>query len=631
MRSTQFRAPIVGAVMLFTLIAGACTGSDNRTVMPTAADLPSVDAVVTTVKTGACATKYDVGAQILALYPKGKTRDQALIDYAAILLGLVFHQTKAAQTIMYQLWNLTLTQFYASKLTGGMSSTASAAVLKLGTSLYCLVGLDPTGLTLGANPTDPNTVTQVVFPSSQTQTVVTPSQNAGIQIPPTALTTPVTFTITPITTPTFVFPAGPLNTNLDQYGPFFEISVVPQQTLSDSVLVGLCLPTADNAPASTLLAHNLAAGGIEIFQPVTPLFLVGCAPTGMLDIRSPLELARSGDFGRAFAGLGRLAIGALTPTAANAGGSGIGGKTKSFSPFGGVDPTVVIAATSSTSQTGATGSAAPSSPAVQVTTPTGHTQIPGVGVAFAVTQGGGDFTATSSTTQVQNLSTTTDSHGNAAVGSWILGPGANTATATGAYTISTGPSSVTVHGNPVTFSATGTAVSPYSAPGYQYYLIGSSPLGSVSTDTAGFTTLPPTTLSTDWTVGPAPFGNPGGCGPAGVTTVDAVWVNGPTSPTYFLLRKSFTLPNNLTSGTIKVGIAIDNDVRVFLDGTEITSTGGTPDGTGFIEHENCATQDSFIFSAPVAPPPFVGAHLLAIMARDRGGSAYIDAQVTVQP
>ena len=141
MRSSHVRIPFVGSAVLCALVAGACTGGDHRTVAPTAPDLQAADAVVTTVSSGACSAKYDVGAQILTLYPKGKTRDQALIDYAAILLSLVLHQTKPAQTIMYQLWNLTLTQFYASKLTGGMTSTVSAAVLKFGTSLYCLVGL----------------------------------------------------------------------------------------------------------------------------------------------------------------------------------------------------------------------------------------------------------------------------------------------------------------------------------------------------------------------------------------------------------------------------------------------------------------------------------------------------------
>ncbi len=301
MRSRLVSARCALVVMLCTLVAGACTGSDHQSTLPTEPTLPALDATATTVAAGACATKFNVATQIVALFPPGTARNQALVYYAAMLVALATHQTTLAQTLMFRLWSLTLTQFYAGNLVGGMSGTGPTATLALGTALYCLVGLSPTGLTLGATPSSTNAIDTVLFPSSNTQTVVTPSGLAGTQIPGNTLTTPVTIAITPL--PTYTFPSGPLNTNLDQYGPFFEVSVVPQQTFTAPVLVGLCLPTSDDAPPSTLLAHNLATGGIQIFQPVTPTFLECTASSGMLDRVNPFELARQGEFSRAFAGL----------------------------------------------------------------------------------------------------------------------------------------------------------------------------------------------------------------------------------------------------------------------------------------------------------------------------------------
>lgn len=638
------RVGSVGLVLGVALALGACAGGDSQSGLPTSprgSELADSILAQAASANPACATPVNIAIQIVKLYPAGKVRDQALVNYALVLAALGLRQPARAQTLMYQLWSLTLTQYNAGDLTGGTSSATSAATLALGTSLYCLVGLNPAGLTLGSGGS--NSLVQVVFPSTTTQTDTTPNGQAGVQIPPTALTTPVTLVITPITTPTFTFPAGPLNTPLDQYGPFYEIHVIPQQTLSDFITIGQCLPVAENAPNSVLLAHNVGTG-ISILESVTPTFL-NCAPAEVeRNAPSPFELARRGELGAALARVGSLAVRLVTPTPAYAAGfTGVGGKAKSFSPFGAVDTTVVITATSSTSQAGATGSPAPSAPAVLVATPNGHTPVPGVTVTFAITAGSGDFTATASVAQVRTVNTTTNGSGAAAVGSWILGPGANTATATGGpYTISTAPASVAVLGNPITFSATGNAVIPYApaagpTPAYQSYLIGVPQPATVGTDTAGFSKLAPF-AATNWVSAAAPFGNAyaiafslePGCTLEIAPNVDPLWTNDPTgaNQTYFLLRKSFTLPDSLTSGTIHVGVAVDNDVQVFLDGTNITSGA---DVTGFADHGGCPTQDSFIFSEPVTAltASASGTHLLAIMARDDGGTSYIDAQVTV--
>jgi hypothetical protein len=110
------------------------------------------------------------------------------------------------------------------------------------------------------------------------------------------------------------------------------------------------------------------------------------------------------------------------------------------------------------------------------------------------------------------------------------------------------------------------------------------------------------------------FGS-GGCGAASIVTP---WAIGNSEvPSDILLRKSFTTPN---SGYIEVSILIDNDVRVWIDGTELTD--------GFVMHENCVTLSppGPFYTSTVLP---AGTHWLAVRGRDRGGDSYVDAKVRV--
>jgi len=129
----------------------------------------------------------------------------------------------------------------------------------------------------------------------------------------------------------------------------------------------------------------------------------------------------------------------LTATVA---GSGITGNPVTFTATGTPPVPDSTAATSPTHQNAMVGTAVPVPPSVIVLD---HNKqgVAGVTVRFAVTVGAGT---------VSNATQTTDANGRAAAGSWVLGPapGVNTLTAT-----ITGSG---ITGNPVTFSATGTAV-----------------------------------------------------------------------------------------------------------------------------------------------------------------------------
>ena len=95
------------------------------------------------------------------------------------------------------------------------------------------------------------------------------------------------------------------------------------------------------------------------------------------------------------------------------------------------------------------------------------------------------------------------------------------------------------------------------------------------------------------------------------------WVSDP-QPTDMLLRHSFSVaagwPNDLN-----VSVAIDNDIQVFVNGTDISS--------GLVTHENCAERGSFTFTVPHTILT-AGNNVIAVRARDRGVVALVDIQLT---
>ena len=87
--------------------------------------------------------------------------------------------------------------------------------------------------------------------------------------------------------------------------------------------------------------------------------------------------------------------------------------------------------------------------------------------------------------------------------------------------------------------------------------------------------------------------------------------------TDLLVRKTFELPVGTTD--VVVHVAVDNDVQVFINGYDISD--------GLQTHEECPSLNSFSFAVPDSLLQ-VGTNLLAVRARDRGGLAYLDLEVT---
>jgi len=160
---------------------------------------------------------------------------------------------------------------------------------------------------------------------------------------------------------------------------------------------------------------------------------------------------------------------------------------------------------------------------------------------------------------------------------------------------------------------------PYGATGFRYQVTDSSNSGG-GFEQPGFD-------DSHWALGNAAFGS--GSVPEGQVcpldgNVQTTW----TIDSDILLRRSFTLPGG--AGGVKIAVAIDNDVQVFVNGTDVTASAGTDHYVGgFQRHEGCATPDSFVFTVP-DNVVHAGSNVLAVRARDRGVISYVDVRVSGQ-
>ncbi len=171
--------------------------------------------------------------------------------------------------------------------------------------------------------------------------MVTPSGAAGVQIPAGTFSQQIMVTITRL--PAAASPgAGPLPTTLKQYGPYYDFTTAPQVAqFGDSARVGVCQVTDPSSafyppePHDRLrLAHTVGAV-IELLDRVGVNDFLRC--TNVSASGSMPRANRHGMHGVLLA-IRDAAIGLLRPSTLYAAHGGLGGKVKSFSPFGAVDP-----------------------------------------------------------------------------------------------------------------------------------------------------------------------------------------------------------------------------------------------------------------------------------------------------
>lgn len=421
---------------------------------------------------------------------------------------------------------------------------------------------------------------------------------------------------------------NPRAIDLPTFGSCLRITTDPvlAQPLNSPATVFVCdyppdVSALSHDQAERVTLHHLKTNGIVEALPHAD---AACLPTSAsigTRLDGMLRYAKEGRWRAA----GQQLIGLIGPAPLVALDRGGGGLAFDFSDFQFALPGKV-AIVSGDGQTAAPGTTLPNNPTVQVTDFAGD-PVQGATVRFA---GTGTVGSAAVVTNAAGMAQTP----------WTIAAGANQLSAGGrgiAGTDFNGPrpgvdpfmaiqnpfdpgvlapwTPVDLKTGSVFFTATGVnaATLPITrqSPNYYYKVVahGAEPGFPGTGGTAGFS------------IGTAAFGTPNsGCGLN--TTVATPWALG----TDILVRKSFTVP---AATGIKIAVAIDNDVQVFLDGVDITSTAiDIPPGGlvgGFLIHEGCPELFSWIFPAAVS----AGVHELAIRGRDRGGQAFLDLIVEV--
>ena len=469
--------------------------------------------------------------------------------------------------------------------------------------------------------------------------VIIPAQNNGVVTTVTAQPCP---------------DLNPAVTDLPTYGPCVRVTAspaLPPGALSNSATVFICavesfLPgSMSHQQTERVTMHRYDAPvnqGAARFAalPHAP----ACATTlGMGSVKGMWhDLARG-----AYASAGRELFAMLAPKPLNAATRrldvGAGALTDEFSDFQFALP-AKLSIVAGNGQTGAPGTALPVSPSVSVTDLAGDL-VPNARVRFAASAVACAGLSVGSGTPSSAAGIVTDQP-------WVIAAGANTRVACGrglAGTDFSGPRSgvdpfqplstkfgdasngleVNVLTGSVQFSATGifppSTLVAFGSGGYNSY--GPSVQSSASYGPpAGWPSLGSAVSTIVGSQAPFQGGLFSGCA---ITSGFSGTSSFPANTAIFV-TKTFMVP---VLGTLTTTIRIDNDMRVYVDGTERTSlVGPTFNGaydpvSGFWKHDNCADAGPAVLSIPIT----AGSHTIAVWARDRGAVGYLDVRVVLTP
>jgi hypothetical protein len=290
-----------------------------------------------------------------ALFPNG-LEDAALHRWIATRGALGRDDSKVARRHMLQLADFAIKMEKQNRLDdpdGDGDMTVNDGVMKL---ISLMFGAVMPGVP--APPTDLSGDFVVAVVDGSHQTVVTPSEFAGVEFPAGAAAEPFLLLIRQNEFPAFERCQGPLRTRLCQYPRFYEFHPFPYTVLTRAAKFGVCHVTeGPMAPGKDIdgrlrLAHDAPPGaprkgyqtvdGAEIL-PFARVAFLECHPHGELPSVDRIGAIRSTrdalDVGkRVVGGLAYLAGELLLPRKAFAIDMGGGGDSDFFSNFNVVDP-----------------------------------------------------------------------------------------------------------------------------------------------------------------------------------------------------------------------------------------------------------------------------------------------------
>jgi hypothetical protein len=241
----------------------------------------------------------------------------------------------------------------------------------------------------------------------------------------------------------------------------------------------------------------------------------------------------------------------------------------------------------------------------------------------------------------------------------LLGPGLNTVVATPQEPIDVIDDEdvpvTEINFTPTTITFTAQAGDPieYRSTGYSFIRIGANaPSESTEDYPADEWFMPDFTPSDAWSTGGAPFGQANvNCSIFTSSPVVTTWEAAagtqanPATGSGLLVRRTFTTPADF-SGNILINVAIDNDIQVYVDSTDVTNhqdvdfVGQVNDDVvagswnGYIgpfqAHSGCAQQGDGTFTVPASLLDEGTTHVIAVYAHDWGGASYLDLEVELE-
>jgi hypothetical protein len=380
---------------------------------------------------GTCPTPAAVQQMIQNVVPSGGNRSSALAKFNQIVRSMERGNVADAQARALDLVDFLLSR-YRSGAVGSITDPVKRVQMEaLMDAILCTAGLPPMfGGSLG-----PDGVAVFILPDSPDLTVVTQTGFAGVHVPTGSVSQPTLVTITRL--PDF---PGPLLTQFDQFPLFYQYNSIPASSFLNDLTVGTCVATSANPndPSRLRVAHNIPPfemGSIEVLPLAAATFL-DCEDADIASLPSGsrmLDLANSGT-----RLLIRTAMAVLLPQSAWARGSGLGGTTRTFSPFGAIDTLAKLIMDAPFTQFANPGDAL--TPPALILRTFNNAPMAGVPVTFTVTQGDGVL--------VGGGVVLTDANGRAAAESWTMGSTDTKVTATVATPPGTG-----IRGAPALFAA----------------------------------------------------------------------------------------------------------------------------------------------------------------------------------
>jgi hypothetical protein len=560
------------AITMVAIVIAACSDSSQGPLSPSVAQRDLNSQMTDRSATNGCLSATTVVKDIGALYPSGGPMylaGKAAILYAAELVSVGPIKGVKPDSALGRQIALQVVDTTLKLFTAGkLIGGTGSSTLQLAVTVLDAVLCSaglPQSLTTASLGSGSTGAAQVVQPNAPTTTVATGDQNAGVQIPQGNLKVTTLVTITPISGPNCVPYSGPLCTPLAQFPPYYQYTFTP---------------SVDSTVTPNPFTYEVCATTTNINVPVSQLFLahnVTNAATGNT-IAQVLPKAT-----------GNLSLECDTQ---------IGART--------VPGASVLELARRGDMRGAVASLAAAAEGLFVTDAfAGGTKTSITGTAHSASPFG--LVDVNDIIPYQN-------------GMWAY----HAPSWSGAGTAPFPPPPAPFTGDIPGYGKAPTFV-PTTAGGW---VLSASPFG-----TAPFGS------------GTSADGNAFGCALSNLPNLNLVWPSFPPSAStgnlntdpssIFLMQATFFVPTDWTPN-ILIGVAIDNDVQIFLNGVDITNQGtvapGTTasyDGTQFLIHEGCASQDSYVITLPVSSfHTGTSPNVIAVRARDRGDEDYVDLRVS---